>query len=116
MNAPFLTTAEPAWQHPPSEKHWQVMVYGGTDPRTGLALAPLEFQYFFDHHTRRQIIGKAEWLAEREHRTRFMVRDTNGEVVHRGICALWDRDTYLAMLSKAHRTFQRTERRNGSRA
>jgi hypothetical protein len=64
----------PAWQIGPSPFDWQVMVFGGDNPRTGFPQPPLEFQFYAGHYSRRQIEQRAADLCEREHRLLWQVR------------------------------------------
>lgn len=73
-----IAATDPRWSHAPSPFHWQVLCYGGTNPRTGFEQPPLEFQFFAKHYTRRQIEQRAADLCEREHRTSFIIREPVG--------------------------------------
>jgi hypothetical protein len=65
----------PEWNISPSKCDWQVMFYGGDNPRTGFPQRPLEFQFFGPHYSRRQIVERAVDMAEREHRLFFQIRE-----------------------------------------
>jgi hypothetical protein len=77
----------PEWGCDPSPFYWQVMVFGGFD-RNGFIQPPQVFQFpkrkWSHGYTLEGVIARAESMAERQHRTRFAVRDTDGSVVHLG--------------------------------
>jgi hypothetical protein len=103
----------PAWPMSPSPFDYQVMVYGGDDPRTGLSQLPQVFQFFKRRwstgYTLEGVIARAEDMAERQHRSHFAVRDTDGSVVHVGQCRLWAaRQVDLAKLDRGLRRFKRS--------
>lgn len=65
----------PEWSISPSPFDWQVMIYGGDNPRTGFPQPPLVFQFFGPHYSRVQIMQRAADMCEREHRASFQVRE-----------------------------------------
>jgi hypothetical protein len=79
-----IADAIPDWPHAPSKFDWQVMVFGGVNPRTGFPQEPQMFQFPLRSYSLAQIIRRAEEMAERQHRTRFAVRDSSGAVLHVG--------------------------------
>lgn len=101
----------PEWGQSPSPFDWQVMVYGGCNPRTGFPQEPLLFQFFKRRfgtgYTFESVVRRAEDMAERQHRSHFAVRDTDGSVVHVGECRRW---ASLNELSKGLRQFNRDNR------
>jgi len=113
--------SEPQFEHAPSPFDWSVMLYGGTCPRTGFEQPAHECRFFKQRreggagYTLPGVIARAEDMAEWMHRTRFLVRDTDGQIVHRGVCQLRDPDGYLQFLAKGQRTFERQERRAAHR-
>lgn len=88
-------TIVPEWTIEPSPFDWQVMLFGGVNPRNGIEWLPLGFQFFKQQreggagHDLRRVIRKAEAMAECQHRPFYAVRDTDGSVVHVGECRLW---------------------------
>lgn len=69
--------------HNPSPSNWQVLIYGGTCPRTGEALRP-EIYQFHRSYSLERVRAKASALAEWQKRTNFAIRDTAGTVVYDG--------------------------------
>lgn len=75
-----MTRAHPeerGWQ--PEFRHkspldWGVMLYGGTNPRTGLAQQPLEFSFFAGHYNRRDIEAKARELRDWHKRDHYAIQ------------------------------------------
>ena len=65
---------QPEFQHK-SPFDYGVMLYGGTDPRTGLEQKPLEFQFFAPFYSRKQIEQKARELAEWHKREHFAIQE-----------------------------------------
>lgn len=63
----------PEFQHR-SPFDWGVMLYGGTDPRTGFAQPPLEFQFFAGHYSRADIEAKAAELRDWHKRDAFAIQ------------------------------------------
>ena len=64
----------PEFQHR-SACDWGVMLYGGTDPRTGFEQRPLEFQFFAKFYSRKQIEQKARDLAIWHKREHFAIQE-----------------------------------------
>lgn len=101
------------WAHKPSPFAWSVMIYGGQNPRTGLDLPQMEVQ--FHKRTRPSgyglsrvgILQRARDFAEREHRTHFAVRDSDGSVIFAGPASARLTDTQLVALSADQRRFAR---------
>lgn len=78
IRIPVLSEQEriaPDWSIDPSPFDWQVMIWGGVNPRNGFEWLPLEFQYFGRFYSRKQIMQKAMDLCEREHRLFWQIRE-----------------------------------------
>lgn len=81
MNIPIRIPLEPAeftapeWSISPSPFDWQVMLYGGVNPRNGIEWLPLEFQFLAKFYSRKQIMQRAADLAEYHKRDCFIVRE-----------------------------------------
>lgn len=70
----------PEWQISPSPFDWQIMIYGGENPRTGRPQEPQAFQFFGKHYSARAITVKARDMAERQHRQHFIIRPPTNEL------------------------------------
>jgi hypothetical protein len=105
----------PDWGMRPSPFDWQIVVWGGTSPRTGFPQEAQGFQFFKKHYSLERVIARARDMAEVQHRLFFAVRDTDGTVVHVGrndaetrIALV--RQSYLQQLDKGLRKFAQENR------
>ena len=69
------TTGHPEWSISESPFDYQVMIYGGRNPRNGFEWLPLVFQFFGKHYSRQQLEQRAADLAEYHKREHFIIRE-----------------------------------------
>jgi hypothetical protein len=87
---PWPDETAPEWSISPSTFDWQVLIYGGENPRTGFEQPQLEVQFHKRQrvggsgYSARSILHRANDFAKGEHRTHFAVRDTDGSVIYDG--------------------------------
>lgn len=67
--------SEPEWDISPSPFDWQVLLWGGENPRTGLPQQPLTFQFFGRFYSAKDIEAKAEDLRRRHFRDHVIIRE-----------------------------------------
>lgn len=66
--------AHPEWPMSPSSFDWQVLIFGGDNPRSGEPQTPMIFQFFGKHNSPRRIRAQARNLCEINHRSSFVIR------------------------------------------